>query len=127
MSLPSVAKGSASILVDPKKQQAMDAPLMALAEMSGGDLRQLLFAFFSFLNRRTDFYVVPNNEDLKAGLPVKMGFREGDAEKLLIAAFRQFPLRRAPPQPLAYAPLGLQRAGGGIGRVDTPPWCRSTR
>lgn len=75
---------------------AMDAPLMQLANMSGGDLRQLMYAFFSFLNRRTDFYLVPNEEDVKEGVPLEMGFKEGDAEKLLLAAFRQFPLRRMP-------------------------------
>ena len=70
----------------------MDAPLIALTQQCGGDLRPLLFAFFSFLNRRTDFFLVPHPDDL----PAKMGFAEGDAEKLLLAAFRQFPLRRIP-------------------------------
>lgn len=80
--------------LDPK----FEAPLMELANQSGGDLRQLLYAFFAFLNRRTDFYMVPNEQDIKDGVPVQMGFREGDAEKLLLAAFRQFPLRRMPPR-----------------------------
>jgi hypothetical protein len=84
--------------MDPQKQQAMDAPLIALATQSGGDLRQLLFAFFSFLHRRTDFYLVPHPDDLREGTAPKMGFREGDAENLLLAAFRQFPLRRMPRQ-----------------------------
>jgi N-terminal conserved domain of Nudc./CS domain len=75
--------------------QALDAPLIALTQQCGGDLRQLMFAFFSFLNRRTDFYLVPNSDDLKDG-KATMGFKEGDAEKLLLAAFRQFPLRRIP-------------------------------
>jgi HSP20 family molecular chaperone IbpA len=82
--------------MDPKLLAAMDAPLIELANKSGGDLRRLLFAFFSFLHRRTDFYVVPNDDDIKEGVPLKMGFREGDAEKLLLAAFRQFPLRKVP-------------------------------
>jgi hypothetical protein len=82
--------------MDPKLLAALDAPLIDLANKSGGDLRRLLFAFFSFLHRRTDFYVVPNEEDIKEGVPLKMGFREGDAEKLLLAAFRQFPLRKMP-------------------------------
>lgn len=71
---------------------------MALASRSGGDLRRLLYAFFGFLNRRTDFYLVPNESDLRENVPVRMGFREGEAEKLLLAAFRQFPLRRMPRQ-----------------------------
>ena len=82
--------------MDPKVLAAMEAPLMELASKSGGDLRQLLYAFFSFLHRRTDFYMVPNEEDIEEGVPLQMGFREGDAEKLLLAAFRQFPLRRMP-------------------------------
>ena len=55
-----------------------------------------MFAYFSFLHRRTDFYLVPHPDDIQAGKPASMGFKEGDAEKLLIAAFRQFPLRRIP-------------------------------
>ena len=54
-------------------------------------------AFFSFLHRRTDFYLVPHEDDLKEG-KAKMGFKLGDAEKLLLASFRQFPLRRMPRQ-----------------------------
>jgi hypothetical protein len=54
-----------------------------------------MFCFFSFLNRRTDFYLVPPVEDVTKGV-AKMGFPEGDAEKLLLASFRQFPLRRIP-------------------------------
>lgn len=71
----------------------MDAPLVALTQECGGDLRRLMFAFFSFLHRRTDFYLVPHPDDADSS---SMGFREGDAEKLLLAAFRQFPLRRIP-------------------------------
>jgi hypothetical protein len=74
----------------------MDGPLIALTQQCNGDLRQLMYAFFSFLQRRTDFYLVPHPDDVAAGLPAKMGFYEGDAEKLLLAAFRQFPLRRIP-------------------------------
>ena len=88
--------------MDPKQLQAMEAPLMALANSAGGDLRKLLYAFFSFLHRRTDFYLVPHEDDLKEG-KAKMGFPEGEAEKLLLAAFRQFPLRRIPLQQKAGA------------------------
>lgn len=78
-----------------KNTDVLDAPLIALTNQCGGDLRAVLGAFFSFLHRRTDFYLVPHPDDLQAGR-AKMGFREGDAEKLLLAAFRQFPLRRLP-------------------------------
>ena len=92
MSLPTPSTGSRPL--DPKELQAMEGPLMALAQSTGGDLRKLLYAFFSFLHRRTDFYMVPHEDDAH----VKMGFREGDAEKVLLAAFRQFPLRKMPRQ-----------------------------
>eukprot|EP00977_Amphora_coffeiformis_P003996 scaffold798_cov162-Amphora_coffeaeformis.AAC.4 len=78
-----------------KNTDALDAPLIALTNQCGGDLRTVLGAFFSFLHRRTDFYLIPHEEDLKQG-SAKMGFREGDAEKLLLASFRKFPLRRLP-------------------------------
>jgi len=98
MSLPVPSTSpSSTFSMDPKRLQAMEAPLIALANSAGGDLRMLLYAFFGFLNRRTDFYLVPNALDLKEG-KAKMGFPEGDAEKLLLAAFRQFPLRRIPRQ-----------------------------
>lgn len=90
MSLPIPSSSGAPI--DPKQLQALDAPLIALTQQCGGDLRRVLFSFFSFLHRRTDFYLVPHPDDPHS----KMGFQEGDAEKLLLAAFRQFPLRRIP-------------------------------
>lgn len=82
------------VAIDPKEQALFDAPLMALAQKSGGDLRILLSAFFSFLDRKTDFYFVPHPDDPHES--IKMGFREGDAEKLLLASYRQHPLRRMP-------------------------------
>lgn len=94
MSLPIPSTSGAAL--DPKQLQAMDAPLIALTNQCGGDLRRLMFAYFSFLHRRTDFYLVPHEDDVQAGKPASMGFKEGDAEKLLISAFRQFPLRRIP-------------------------------
>lgn len=92
MSLPIPSTSGSPI--DPKQLQAMDAPLIALTNSCGGDLRRLMFAYFSFLQRRTDFYLVPHEDDVKAGK--YMGFPEGDAEKFLLAAFRQFPLRKVP-------------------------------
>ena len=82
------------VAIDPNEQALFDAPLMALAQKSGGDLRKLLSAFFSFLDRKTDFYFVPHPDDPPES--IKMGFREGDAEKLLLASYRQYPLRRMP-------------------------------
>lgn len=93
MSLPT----NHSSPIDPKELEELEQPLIALASRCGGNHRKFLYAFFSFLHRRTDFYLVPHEEDLQEGI-AKMGFREGDAEKLLLAAFRQFPLRRLPRQ-----------------------------
>jgi HSP20 family molecular chaperone IbpA len=92
MSLPVPSTSGNSL--SPEQMQALDAPLVALTNTCGGDLRRLMFAYFSFLHRRTDFYLVPHEDDVEAGS--YMGFREGDAEKLLLAAFRQFPLRKVP-------------------------------
>ena len=77
--------------------EALDEPLIALTQRCDGDLQKVLSSFFSFLHRRTDFYFVPHDDDLRDGT-AKMGFRQGDAEKLLLASFRQFPLRRVPKQ-----------------------------
>eukprot|EP00555_Chaetoceros_dichaeta_P002900 CAMPEP_0198251410 /NCGR_PEP_ID=MMETSP1447-20131203/2251_1 /TAXON_ID=420782 /ORGANISM="Chaetoceros dichaeta, Strain CCMP1751" /LENGTH=355 /DNA_ID=CAMNT_0043936423 /DNA_START=26 /DNA_END=1090 /DNA_ORIENTATION=+ len=84
-----------------KDQDVWDSPLVALAQRSKGDLRLLLYSLFSFLHRKTDFYMVPSDGNGdgtvdESGIDAvrKMGFKEGDAEKLLLAAFRQFPLRR---------------------------------
>ena len=84
--------------MDPRELEAMDAPLIALASRSGGDLRKLLHAFFSFLHRRTDFYIVHSHSEDDVENSKKMGFAPGQAEKMLLAAFRQFPLRKMPRQ-----------------------------
>jgi hypothetical protein len=97
MSLP-LPPNSTRPSLSAREQEEWDAPFTALAQKSGGDLRLLLHSFFSFLNRKTDFYLVPNDADVVNGVnQCKMGFRNGDAEKMLLASFRQFPLRRMPP------------------------------
>eukprot|EP00980_Cylindrotheca_fusiformis_P006557 scaffold1384_cov116-Cylindrotheca_fusiformis.AAC.35 len=102
MSLP-VPSTSGPEPLDSAQLQAFDAPLIALTNNCQGDLRKLMFAFFSFLHRRTDFYLVPHEDDVRTG--TSMGFLEGDAEKMLLAAFRQFPLRKIPKG-------GIPRKGG---------------
>ena len=84
-------------LLTPAEMQKFEAPLIALANLAGGDLRKLLYAFFSFLHRRTDFYCLMPSEGTNSG--GGMGFREGQAEQILLASFRQFPLRRVGPKP----------------------------
>ena len=88
MSLPSHPP-----LLTPTELQQFEGPLIALANQSGGDLRKLFYAFFSFLNRRTDFYCILPDEPAAVGKR-QVGFKEGQAEQILIASFRQFPLRR---------------------------------
>ena len=75
-----------------------------LVQRSRGDLRHLLTSFFSFLHRRTDLYCIMDSTSASS-IAVdattstsrnNMGFKEGEAEKIIIAAFRQFPLRRIP-------------------------------
>jgi hypothetical protein len=63
-----------------------DEVMMRLASMAGG-IEPLLSAVFGFLQRRTDFYVV----DPSPKRPI--GFAPGDAEKLVLRCFRQFPMR----------------------------------
>jgi N-terminal conserved domain of Nudc./CS domain len=102
-------------LLDTSNNELMDGPLIELANRSGGDLRKLLFAFFSFLHRRTDFYCIPHEDD--AGKDHRLGFMNGDAEKLLLAAFRQFPLRKLPKQK-ARDPPGLRNHKDVIPTVE---------
>lgn len=84
---------------------ALDDPLIALTHRCNGDLRKVLTSFFSFLHRRTDFYMVPHDDDWNDG-KAKMGFRQGEAEKILVASFRQFPLRRIPKQQIVHQQAG---------------------
>lgn len=109
MSLPAPTTNNAPASMSKAELDRMDAPLIALANQSGGDLRKLMFMFFSFLHRRTDFYAIHHEDDVRDNVPVKMGFKEGDAEKMLLAAFRQFPLRKMPRQG------GGAGAGAGVG------------
>eukprot|EP00956_Cyclotella_meneghiniana_P012936 scaffold18488_cov59-Cyclotella_meneghiniana.AAC.11 len=82
-------------LLSQSELQKFEAPLIALANMSGGDLSKLFYAFFSFLNRRTDFYCILPDEPISAsGGQRQIGFKEGQAEQILLASFRKFPLRK---------------------------------
>jgi hypothetical protein len=99
MSLP-VPTTTSGDSVPPHRNEATpyfadcEGPLLELAQRSQGDIRKLLTAFFSFLHRRTDFYCIHGDGDERAESQSSVGFREGDAEKLLLASFRQFPLHR---------------------------------
>lgn len=68
-----------------------DQALMAFASQHRGDLDGLLKKFFGFLHTHTDLYVVDDN-------PSVMGFKPGEAEAKVLAAFRSFPYKK-PPSP----------------------------
>ena len=78
-----------------------------LMEMAGGcgSLEGVLDEFFSFLHRKTDFFVEADAE-LFAKKQARMGFPPGQAEKLLLSSFRKFPKKRLG---------GVANAGGGAG------------
>ena len=86
-------------MLSPVELQKFEAPLIALANLCGGDLRKLFYAFFHFLNRRTDFYCIMPDDNSGGGS--RMGFKQGQAEQILLASFRQFPLRKVGPRPSA--------------------------
>lgn len=62
-----------------------------IASKAGG-IQPLLDNFFSFLERKTDFYVQFDPAD-KTHTSYKMGFPKGNAEKMVIKAFRQYPMK----------------------------------
>lgn len=64
-----------------------DEVLMSLAGQLGG-IEPLLQAFFSFLHRKTDFYVA---FDRSLKVPPRMGFPTGAAEGLVLKHFHAFP------------------------------------
>lgn len=79
-----------------------------IASKAGG-IQPLLDNFFSFLERKTDFYVQFDPAD-KTHTSYKMGFPKGNAEKMVIKSFRQYPMKDyssiVPPEaPIAESPL----------------------
>jgi len=67
---------------------------------SAGGIEPLLDEFFGFLHRKSDFYVQFHPEK---GNVYKMGFPEGDAEKMLLKSFRKYSFtdveKESPQQP----------------------------
>ncbi|KAJ1423733.1 HSP20-like chaperone [Ochromonadaceae sp. CCMP2298] len=55
-----------------------------------GGIKPLLDTFFSFLERKTDFYV---QFDREKGAKYSMGFPKGAAEGMLLQSFRQYPYK----------------------------------
>jgi hypothetical protein len=122
MSLPSpTTTTSTSIrsIYSEEELKEWDGPLAVLAQKSKGDLRQLMYAFFSFLHRRTDFYVVRPSGTTSSSSNI--GFKEGEAEQILLAAFRQFPLVKIPP------PKGTTTSSPKQSGVTVPTSSRTTR
>lgn len=73
-------------------QQAYDDMLTHIASKAGG-IKPLLDTFFSFLERRTDFYVQFDQPIAEGKASYKMGFPKGVAEKMVLQAFRQYKLQ----------------------------------
>jgi len=88
--------------------ERFDGMFMEIAGGCGG-LEPLFSAFFSFLQRKTDLYVVADVEELRMKV-AKMGFAEGAAEQLLLKSFRQFPFKRLGPSPPAPKPAAAAKA-----------------
>ena len=107
MSSPALAP-----LLTPAELQKFEGPLIAMAQQANGSLPKLLTAFFSFLHRRTDFYcILPEDGASSGGGGRNVGFKEGQAEQILLASFRQFPLRRVGPAPQSKSPSSQVAAG----------------
>ncbi len=71
-------------------EEAFDGIFMEIAGRSGG-LDPLLRNFFGFLNRRTDLYTMFDPSDpVVAKNPPKSGFPKGEAEEMVVRAFRSF-------------------------------------
>lgn len=62
-----------------------------IASKAGG-IQPLLDNFFSFLERKTDFYVQFDPAG-KTHTSYKMGFRKGAAEQMVLRSFRQYPMK----------------------------------
>mmetsp|Transcript_5708 Transcript_5708/g.8536 ORF Transcript_5708/g.8536 Transcript_5708/m.8536 type:complete len:364 (+) Transcript_5708:53-1144(+) len=110
MSSPALAP-----LLTPAELQKFEGPLIAMAQQANGSLPKLLTAFFSFLHRRTDFYCILPEDGGGGGRNV--GFKEGQAEQILLATFRQFPLRRVGPAPTSKSPPSPQAVVSGASKA----------
>eukprot|EP00579_Thalassiosira_antarctica_P029142 CAMPEP_0202026672 /NCGR_PEP_ID=MMETSP0905-20130828/59530_1 /ASSEMBLY_ACC=CAM_ASM_000554 /TAXON_ID=420261 /ORGANISM="Thalassiosira antarctica, Strain CCMP982" /LENGTH=409 /DNA_ID=CAMNT_0048589951 /DNA_START=71 /DNA_END=1300 /DNA_ORIENTATION=+ len=123
MSQPAMPYSTGAPMLTPAELQKFEAPLIAMANISNGDLRKLFYAFFSFLNRRTDFYcILPNGGS--NGRPNgggRMGFQEGQAEQILLASFRQFPLRKVGPKPASGGAVVKSGASATIQAAKSAP------
>ena len=107
MSGPAAPYSTGVAILSPVELLKFEAPLMiALANLSGGDPRKLFHAFFAFLHARTYFYCVVDGD----GGGGRMGFKEGQAERILLASFRQFPLRKVAPPPTPASGDGAVRS-----------------
>ncbi|OQR87688.1 nuclear migration protein nudC-like protein [Achlya hypogyna] len=63
-----------------------------------GNIQGLLHAFFDFLHRNTDFYVVSENPRRK------MGFAPGQAQGIVLQSFQRFPMKPLHDTPSAAVP-----------------------
>lgn len=77
-------------------QQKFDELFTHIAGQAGG-LQPLFDAFFGFLNRKTDFYVQFDQDTQEK--QYSMGFPKGQAQKLLLNAFKKYPFKDVAPKP----------------------------
>ena len=96
-------------------QQRCDDIISALVAQHDS-LPALLTTLFDWLHRRSDLYIV----DPSPTRPI--GFASGEAERLLLRAFRAFPYK-APPssEPAGSAPAPRPEAGGALAALPPPP------
>lgn len=69
------------------KEQIFDELYGQIASRAN-NLDDLLSTFLGFLHRKTDFYV-----EVPSGQKSKMGFQPGEAEHILLNAFRKYPMK----------------------------------
>ena len=72
---------------------------------SCGNLDNLLTSFFSFLHRRTDFYIEVERKEFERK-QATMGFPPGQAKKMILGAMGSFPIKRG---------TNSSEVGGGSG------------
>jgi hypothetical protein len=89
------------------ERDSYDEMLTVIASKAGG-IQPLLDVFFSFLERKTDFYVQFNENDKQHTGGYKMGFPKGVAEKMVLHSFRKFSVKDyhevVPPNPASHSP-----------------------
>lgn len=118
-------------------EAALDELFMRAAGGAGG-IEPLLASFFSFLHRKTDFYVVHGGDPRQS---YAAGFAEGDAERMVLAAFRRWPCKgledvkkgleekkpKRPPRGPRFTDDGKQMPVGNGGATSSYTWTQTLK